>query len=95
MSEAGWREPDQASCQLFRRLMRKFGEDDLVECLGCRSDGVHDDRMPVAVGNHPPRGDRIENRAAIFIDKIGAVGFDDSLHHWFQRMLGKGMPDRG
>jgi hypothetical protein len=75
--------------------MRILGEDDLIECFGCRSDGVHDDRMPVTMGDHPPGGDRIENRAAIFIDKIGAVGPDDSFHRRFQRMLGKGMPDRG
>jgi len=95
MSETRWRDPDQTPCQLFGRLMRILGKDDLIECLGGLSDRFHDDGMPVAVGNYPPGGDHIENRTAVFINEISTVGFDDSLHRWFQRVLGKGVPDRG
>ena len=74
--------------------MGVFGEDNLIESLGCRTDRLHDGRMPVAMRDHPPGGDRIENRMTMFIDEISTFCSDDPGGYRLQRMLGEGVPDR-
>src|SRR5580698_3948908 len=75
--------------------MGVFREDDLIEGLGCCTNRLHDDRMPVTMRNHPPGGDRIENRMAMFVDEIGAVCFDDPGGYGIECVLSKGVPDGG
>src|SRR5580698_4110548 len=72
--------------------MGVFREDDLIEGLRCCTNRLHDDRMPVTMHNHPPRGDRIQNRMAMFVDEIGTIRSDDPVGHSLQGMLGKGVP---
>src|SRR5258706_7482390 len=75
--------------------MRVFGENDLIQGFARGANSIHDGWMAMAMCDHPPGGDRIKDRPAIFIDEIGACCFDDSRHWRLQQMLGEKMPDSG
>ncbi len=91
--ETGRRDIDERSGQRFGRFVGIFGEDDLVIVLTRRLNGLHDCRMPMPVGDHPPGRNRIKNPVAILIGEICAFRMDDALHRRLKRVLGEGMPD--
>jgi hypothetical protein len=59
------------------RLVGVFGEDNLVERLGLGLDSGDDLGMAVAVRNHPPRRDCIEDPLPVLQDQVRAVGMHD------------------
>jgi hypothetical protein len=56
---------EQTACKTLGRLVREAGKDHLIETGSLCFDRRHDARMPVAVGDDPPRGHGIEDPAAI------------------------------
>src|ERR1700722_3022271 len=74
--------------------MGMTGEDDLVELFGLLLNRAHDRRMAMAVGDHPPGGDRIDDAAAVGGKQISALAARDFHHVRLKRMLGERMPDR-
>ena len=72
-----WRQGDEFGGELLRGRMRVLGEDDLVEQLGLRLDRSDDFRVPVAVGNHPPGRDGIDDAVPARRGQVRALGSDD------------------
>ncbi len=73
MREAGRRHGEQLLGQLLGRLVGVFGEDHLVRVVGGCANGGDDARMPVAVGDHPPGGDGVDDPPAVGGENIGSL----------------------
>ena len=93
MRETGRGHSEQLLGQPLGRLVGVFGEDDLIEVLGCRANRLHDGRMPVAMRDHPPGRDGIEDPPPVRGVDIGALRAHGLRKARAQRVLGKGMPD--
>ena len=61
----------------FSRLVREACKDHLIELVRLLLNGPHDLRMPVAVRNHPPRGNAVEDAPPVDCFEPRAFGSRD------------------
>src|SRR5260221_11001361 len=59
------RDRNEMPRQLFRRLVRKAGEDHLVEAIHLALDRLHDVRMAMTMGHDPPGRNGVEDTPPI------------------------------
>src|SRR5258708_37501581 len=71
-----------------------FREDHLIERLGLGPDRGDNLRMAMAVRNHPPRGNRIQDALSALQGQMRALGAHNLGKCRMQCMLGERMPDR-
>ncbi len=90
MRQAARCDVDEPARERFGGLVREAGENDLVQPLGLLADGGNDARVPVAMGDDPPRGDCVKETAAILPRQPGALGGADGDHLRLQAVLGEG-----
>ena len=93
MRQARRRNRDQAPRQVLRRLVGETGEDHLIELIGLRLDRVDDPGVAMAMGDHPPGGNRIQQTAMLGL-KPRAFAAIHARHHRADGVLGEGMPYR-
>ena len=73
--------------------MRESGEQDVIELRRLFGDRGDDGRMAVAVEIHPPRGDAVNQLAAVIGVQIDALGLGDTNRRRVERLLRERMPD--
>ena len=84
---------EQLGGEPLGRLMGVLGEDHLVQGLGGGTHGGDDARVPMAVSDHPPGRDGVDDTPAVGSKDIGPLRAHCLGEARPQRMLGERVPD--